>query len=679
MADKPVKNYPTYLPDQIHDKLVRYYQEALRVFNAAGNLREHFVELDMLYYRETDKTQEHTDAKRANVRGAASRIQNVVVPIVLPVVESAVQYQTSVFLTGVPLFGVVAGPQHVEAARQLETLIDSQATRGGWVEEFMQHFRCGAKYNLAALDVSWAQENTNIIVPSEQGFGTRLQKQIWQGNSVKNIDPYNMFFDVSVKPTQVAKQGEYAGHHDIMSRYRLKRLLSDLGETKQRATQALESTISSSVVAASNLQGYYVPEVNPKALYSASKASTAGMNWGAWMDLESDQVLNMIEGLYQVTTLYARLIPADFGFTKVPAPKTPTMFKLIIVNHSVIIYFEALEYAHDCLPMLISQPDVDNLGIQTKSIAANAESSQSTASALWNAAMDSRRRAIGDRIFYDANRISPAHINTANPTARIPVRPSNNRSIADAVHVVPYRDEAAGVGLQEAAQLVQFAYNVTGQNPAKQGQFTKGNRTRAEYQDVMGNANGRDQMRAICYEAQLFSPLKTMLKSNVLQYQGGEVIISRKTKSPVEIDPAKMRDAVMEFKVSDGLTPSEKLGNADVTKVAMQVIGSSPEIAAGYEIAPLFSYLMEISGATELHNFEKPRELVMYQQAVSQWQQVAVEFAKSGQQPPPQPVPADFGMNPDGTPMSPQQVAAQQEARNKAMAAQGQQVPPAQT
>jgi hypothetical protein len=159
------------------------------------------------------------------------------------------------------------------------------------------------------------------------------------------------------------------------------------------------------------------------------------------------------------------------------------------------------------------------------------------------------------------------------------------------------------------------------------------------------------------YEAQLFTPLKEIIKVNILQYQGGVSLFNREKEQVVSIDPVALRKAVMDFKVSDGLTPTDKLISGDTLQAALQVIGSSPQIAVAYNIGPLFSYFMKTQGA-RIQDFEKSSEQLAYEQALGQWQQLTqmVVEAMRGKDPaevqaliqslPPQPLPAQFGYNP---------------------------------
>jgi hypothetical protein len=172
----------------------------------------------------------------------------------------------------------------------------------------------------------------------------------------------------------------------------------------------------------------------------------------------------------------------------------------------------------------------------------------------------------------------------------------------------------------------------------------------------MRNANGRDQLVSILYESQLFTPLKHILKTNILQYQGGTTIYNREKEKEIEVDPVKLRNAVMEFRLSDGLLPSSKILNSDSFSVALQVLGSSPQIAQGYNVAPLFSYFMKTQGS-KIHEFEKSAEQQAYEQALSSWQQLAQTAMESGVDPeklPPQPKPEEYGYNPSGNKPAPE-------------------------
>ena len=644
-------NTPISLSRTAQEGLLQFHRQCYSLLNQQWNIREQLRAVDLAYMREKDWTDDHKTAQIANKYGDSSKFQNVTVPVVKPLVESAVTYQTSVFLTGNPIFGCVADPQWEDQALQLETVIGDQSTRGGWVSELMQHFRNGFKYNLAALEIDWRKEVTAAI-ETDISFSPRIGRPkeiIWEGNAIKNLDMYNTFFDSRVKPTEIAKRGEFVGYTEMYSRIALKAFVNTLPDKiVSNIIPAFESGLGGTLggMSTGGIESYYIPQLNSDALIQKNPRATT--DWMAWAGMSSPRNTGIqYKNMYEVTTLYARILPSDFNI-KVPSANTPQVWKFIFVNHQVLIYAERQTNAHGLLPVLFSQPYEDGLAYQTKSLANDVTGMQDVSTAYMNSLIASRRRAISDRVIYDPSRISEAHINSANPAAKIPVRPSAyGKPVSESVYQFPFRDSEAGVTMQGLQQLQQFAYILSGQNQARQGQFVKGNKTQHEFADVMAHANGNDQKVALLYESQLFTPLKEIIKINILQYQGGTSLYNPAQEKQVKIDPVALRNAVLNFKVTDGLTPADKMISSDAWQTSMQVIGSSPQIGANYNIAPMFSYLMKVQGAN-LKPFEKSPQQVAYEQAMQQWQQVVMEAAKAGGDLSklPQPKPQDYGYDP---------------------------------
>jgi hypothetical protein len=645
---------PVLLSKNTQAGLLDFHRQCYQQYNSQWNLREQMRDIDLAYAREMDLTVENQRAKIANRYGDKDRFQNITIPIVMPQVEAAVTYQSSVFLTGIPLFGVSASPEWENEALQMETIIDNQATRGGWTRELTMFFRDGFKYNISALECCWAREVT-WLPETNIAFDARIAKPkevIWEGNKLKRWDMYNTFFDNRVNPAEMHLKGDFVGNTEVMSRIRLKQFINSLPDARlENIKEAFESgmgAISISTGASGGIENYYVPQINPRAMLTP--ALQGAFNWESWAGVSGAKQGIEYKNMYEVTTMYARIMPSDFNM-KLPEQNTPQIWKLIFVNHQVLIYAERQTNAHNMLPVLFGQPLEDGLGYQTKSLADNVSPIQDITSALSNSTIAARRRAISDRTLYDPSRVTEAHINNANPSAKIPVRPgAYGKPVSDAVHAFPFRDDQAPYVAQLMQQYGAMANMISGQNPVRQGQFVKGNKTTSEFDTVMGNANGRDQMIAMGYESQIFTPLKEILKINTLQYQGGISLYNREKKTDVKVDPVALRTAVMQFKMSDGLTPTDKIMDSDMLAVALQQIGSSPVIGAGYNIAPMFSYLMKLKGA-ELTPFEKSPQQQAYEQAMGQYQQMVMQLYKQNpeQDPamlPPAPLPQQFGYDP---------------------------------
>lgn len=626
------------------------------------------LSIDRAYMRESDLTEEQFKAKLANARGDSTKFQNITLPVIQPQVENAVTYQQSVFLTGYPIFSCVSVPEFSSEATQMDTIIGEQQDKGNWVHEILTSIRDGLKYNLMAAEVSWEREVTYSLETdisykdSKEGKPTEL---LWEGNKIKRLDLYNTFWDTRVAPKDLAAKGEFAGYNEIMSQIAFKAFVLTL-PTRINIKEALESQFNAPIttVSATGMNGYFKPNLNPEAYLDLM--NIGGTNWANWMGFSDDSSKNKYNNMYQVTTLYGRILPSDFGFKGLPGQNTPQVWKFIIVNNQQVIYAERLTNAHNLIPIILSQPLDDGLGYQTKSFAKNVQPIQDITTALSNSTIAARRRAISDRVIYDPSRISAAAINNDNPSSKIPVRPSAyGTEISKSVYAFPFRDDQFQVNMAEIQAYRSMANDISGLNPARQGQFVKGNKTLGEFDAVMGNANGRDQTLALTLEGNFFKPIKAIIRSNILQYQGGTTIFNRTSESLVTIDPVLLRKANLVMKVSDGLEPNSKLINSDTLGSAVQLFTQNQGLGQDYNVADMAAYTFESAGL-KLTQFKKSPQQVAYEQAMQQWQgaiqALAEQLVKANMQPDqiqealkalPQPTPEQYQYTPGTKALTP--------------------------
>ena len=630
--------------------------------------------IDIAYLREGDQTDDHQKAKIANAYGDKNKLQNITIPVIKPQIRSAVAYQAGVFLTDYPIFGVTSDPQWADQAVQLQAVIEENSIRGSWVREFLLFFQDGFKYNISALEAWWDKKTVPVLETDLEysKFQAKPRQIIWQGNCIKRWDPYNIYFDARVQPYEIPEKGEFVGHTELMSRTALKSFIQSLDTklienvNKAFAAPSLLNAGEGSTYGSS----FYLPRLNPRTLVDPD--SQDSVDWDAWVQNtlpnKPGQKINY-KGLYEVSTEYVRIIPSDFQM-KTPAPNTPQIWKLIIVNHSVIIHAERQTNAHEKIPVFFGCPSEDGLGYQTKSLAQDAEPFQDVASALMNSVIAGRRRAATDRVLYDPSRVSQAHMESPNPSAKIPVRPSAyGKPVSESVYPFPFRDDQAGVAMQEIQAVVSFGNVLNGQNSVRQGQFVKGNKTDQQWENVMSNATSQDQLTALLYEAQVFTPLKEVIKTNILQYQQQGTVYSPTLKKEVEVDPLQLRKAILSFKITDGLLSKDKVMSMDTRKIAMQVIGSSPTLAQGYNVAPMFSYIMKTENA-DLTPFEKSPAQIAYEQALMNWSQLAqLAIQKGAPFNIPQPKPQEYGYDPNM--MNPASQATQQPISQAGSSANG--------
>lgn len=633
-------NLPVVLKKTAEEGIVTYARMAQDLLLSQYSLRSYMIAVDQAYMRETDYTDAEWKSRLANRAGDSNKIQNVTVPIVMPQVEAAMGYMTNVFCTGQPVFGVTADPQFEDAALQMETIISENSIRAGWVRQLMLFFRDGLKYNLHAIEAEWQQRTTYTVeTDAVSSRGAKPKEVLWNGNVLRRMDMYNTFFDPRVHPAEIHEHGEYAGYIEVFSRIRLKKWINErFGHIPAAVVKrAFESAPLDISYSGGTPSSYYIPLINPFPLMN--QAALGGFDWTSWVSNVAQRPGSIrYNNAYQIMKLYARIIPSDFGLD-VPDANTPQVWKFYLINNTVVLWSERQTNAHDYIPIFFGQPLEDGLDFQTKSFATNVVDMQSVASGFWNGYIASKRRLVTDRVLYDPMRINKKDISSTDPAAKIPVRPAAfGKNVSEAVYQFPFKDNEADSLLNGATLVQRFADMINGQNPAQQGQFVKGNKTKHEYDDVMGHGNNKNQTMALMTEFQVFVPMKEAIKLNILQYQeDGVTLFNTAQKSNVKVNTTELRKAAVHFDVSDGIMPSDKLMNGDEWNATMQAISQpgSP-IGAGYNVAPMFTYLSKTRGV-DLTPFEKSPLQLQFEQQQQAWQQVAEAAIKAGQPVPPQP------------------------------------------
>lgn len=581
------------------DAIISYLRAATEHGTQNQAMRHSFEKLDREYARESDMSAKNRDAKGKNDAGDKNTLRDITVPVLYPQTETAHSYLVGVFLTGYPIFATVSSPENMVAADMMDAVNAQHQVKGGWVRGLSLAMRDGLKYNVMAVEVDWKTKKTYALKLDDKNE-VQTRPSNYEGNCIRRLDMYNTFWDNRVPIAEVHENGEFAGFHEIMSRIKLKQLLVDIEDEwkLKNDKEAMES--------APDRENFFQPSIVPDK-FEVDHERNQGFNWVRWatnMPADDKARINY-QDYYEVTTLYARILPDDFGLD-VPARNTPQIWKFIIVNNQVVVYARRLTNAHNYLPIIFGSPLEDGLEYQTKSFAENLVDIQDMSTSLWKIKIASARRNVSDRMIYDARFIRPEDINSNNPSAKIPVRTSQYLDdIRKAVYQIPYNEGAAASAVGDAMQIQEMGRSISGISRPVEGQFMKGNRTLGEYQDIRGNGDARLQTMAYLLEAQFFTPIKEIIKYNVLQYVKPSSVYFSVKKTRVEINPQILRDISLDFKMSDGLVSSAKIADSDFLSSLMQLIPQNAELQQRFDIVKLVGYLASLRNVPGLDAFER--------------------------------------------------------------------------
>lgn len=335
---------------------LEYAKRAAASMTDVTSFRSVLEQRDRAYIMELDFTAEKiAEIKRFQTGSARRKIADLSVPIIMPQIESAVAYQTGVFLTSYPVFGVAAPPQYEDQAMALETIMGNHSIRFGWVRELIKTFRNGFKYNFAPVYVNWKSVPTKSVVNGKDSSNAGLAKVILeqqQGNAIECIDPYNCIMDMMVPPAEYHERGSFFGWTRYVNRMELLRFMRGLDDTKTTCfKEALESQYGGLNSGASDPMGYFVPQINLQ--FNMRSTSPGSTNWLEYVGLQGRDGRKQIQyrGNYLLTNFICRALPSDFGKSG-PGSNTPTIYRGVIINWEHVIYVEEVISIDDTLPVL---------------------------------------------------------------------------------------------------------------------------------------------------------------------------------------------------------------------------------------------------------------------------------------------------------------------------------------
>lgn len=586
--------------------------QILQNLTGVGNVRDALFYrneyIDRCLMREANRDADHIQARLAKRNGNRKVMGDVEIPTTLAQIDTAHARLCGMFLSGSPIIGCTSeNPDLLDSALMLNTLSKRDQSRFAWGPQLSGALRDALCYLYNAVEVNY-EKRTRGSIKTKAGANdsnSEIVSADYQGNSIRRLDVYNVFFDTTVPLSEVHSKGVFAGYVERLNYINTKQLLQDL-TTDFALTHKFSEALSSTTP--TNLYK------RPDCAQPDDASSNQGANWGVfWGSAARNASVDGHSGKFEKVVLYVKLIPQEYQLAT-ERSGTPTIFKLIWIN-GILIYVEPLQNAHGMLPIVIGSGSDDNLQLQSKSSAEHLTDFQEILSALVNATFTSMRRAVGDRALYDPQRIKSTDIDSANPTAKIPVRLNQfNKDLSSAYYAIPYRDEITPYFTQNFGFMQAISQQVTGLNPAAQGNFVKGNKTQTEYSDVQSNSDARTQKFGMNLEATMFGPIKYMLKMNYLQFAKDEQLVDQASATTVQVDINKLRNSELEFDMTDGVTPASKVMSHDMMMTAMNAIAQMPQMDIEYSRPKILASILKSSGLNIDKYKRTPQEQQQYMQ-----------------------------------------------------------------
>lgn len=483
---------------------------------------------------------------------------NVEVPIIGPQLDSITAQLVKLFLSDDPVFQVITTPARAEIAAQFNSLFHLYSRRFQWVSNLTLTMQDLARYNLAFVETSWVD-----------------YKSI-SGVKIERHSPYNVLFDSSLPVRQLITDGLYSGV--IMRKTGVSLRQYAAMHQLSLSTESLNSIPDGAI-------RFELPSMD----FLTSKTG-----------LEVFVPEKQSAKFHELVKLYVRIIPSEFNLSVREGldPTFPGIYCLHILNNKFLVGIHEVNSTYPYFPLLgcqIRNSDYETAG---ETFAEQLVPIQNLATKLYNGDINSLRRILMDRALYDPRMFPEEMIASPNPAEKIPLKPGvpMGTPLAAGYQQLPYNDPALGARVAQANQLAGLANHITGLNPAMQGQFVRGNKSRTEFMEIMGNADARLITMAYSLSDDLFNFIKEIILSDVLVNVNEVEVQDYRTGQPIRVSSAVLRETPVAWRMSGGLSASRSMVPMETISQFLQIIMNSPMGAMRVNFERLANFISETYG-----------------------------------------------------------------------------------
>lgn len=538
---------------------------------------------------------------------------SIIVPYSYANLETILAYQTKAFL-GSPIYqyeGV--GPDDIIGAKLLEIVVNQQARRYKHGLALHTAYRDGLAYGLHASYVPWHTKRGKKVVRSKEPIydtagaqtGENIIKEnkdtvLFEGNKIKNIDPYKYLPDTDVSAENV-QDGERVGwfEDDNINNLLTEESQGDLFNVKY-VKDALGISPQTSIFSTDNSKRDKFAIRTSDGLYKEDKNKVV--------------VINM----------YITLIPKEWGLHTDESEgdgKTPEKWFFLIANDRTVIDARPMGLNHNMYPVAINAPDYDGYSVSPISRLEMSYGLQECLNWVFNSHVANVRKAINDMFIVDPSLINMEDM--ANPEAGKLLRLRRaawGRGVEGAVKQFPVSDVTRSHISQDAPFIMDMMNKTNAASDASMGVMKGGERrSAAEFNGTMGSLISRLEHITSITSLQYMQDIGYLCASHTQQLMNEDIYVravgswpeeltkeygpgteAGGVKGGVNIDPfAIIADFDVIFKDgSSGDVNAETLNfwSTMFSYVAADQTGT-------FDAAKIFQHIARLSGAKDVGSF----------------------------------------------------------------------------
>jgi hypothetical protein len=595
-------DYPNKLDlrpaSQEHARLTKeVYTRALESSREISKRFESWKKVDrtLTAYVKLDK--DETNIKTVDDRRPVS----IVVPYSYATLETILTYFVSAFLEN-PIFRYEgSGPEDIVGAILLEKVIEQQTTQFKVALNLHTMFRDSLSYGIGVVTPTWDRKWGWKTVVQDSGFMSALLGRfmstgkvrgreeciLFEGNRLKNVDPYSYLPDPNV-PIHDVQQGEYVGwveQTNYMKLLELEKNDPDIFNVK------------------------YLKGIGSggRSQFNKTKTDSGRGDRIGNSQFGSDMATNPID----VVWMYWTMIPKD---QKLGKSEYPEKWLFGLAADKVLICAKQLNLNHNMYPVAVCAPDFDGYSTTPVSRLELMYGMQEALDWLFNSHISNVRKAINDMLIVDPSLINMADLEDPKPGKLIRMRRSAwGRGVENAVKQLAVNDVTRS-HIGDAASIIDYMQRTSAATDSVSGMIRKsGERVTAqESKSTTQNALSRLTKAAKIASLQAMQDIGYMFAVHTQQLMSKDLFIKASgtwqdvlkqeypAQSRIHVTPM---DLVVDYDVmvKDGSTAVG--GDTEGWIEVFRIMAQQPQLYQSFDMVRIFKHIARIMGAKDINEF----------------------------------------------------------------------------
>ena len=494
-----------------------------------------------------------------------------------------------------------SGPEDIVGAILLEKVIEQQTTQFKVALNLHTMFRDSLSYGIGVVTPTWDRKWGWKTVVQDSGFMSALLGRfmstgkvrgreeciLFEGNRLKNVDPYSYLPDPNV-PIHDVQQGEYVGwveQTNYMKLLELEKNDPDIFNVK------------------------YLKGIGSggRSQFNKTKTDSGRGDRIGNSQFGSDMATNPID----VVWMYWTMIPKD---QKLGKSEYPEKWLFGLAADKVLICAKQLNLNHNMYPVAVCAPDFDGYSTTPVSRLELMYGMQEALDWLFNSHISNVRKAINDMLIVDPSLINMADLEDPKPGKLIRMRRSAwGRGVENAVKQLAVNDVTRS-HIGDAASIIDYMQRTSAATDSVSGMIRKsGERVTAqESKSTTQNALSRLTKAAKIASLQAMQDIGYMFAVHTQQLMSKDLFIKASgtwqdvlkqeypAQSRIHVTPM---DLVVDYDVivKDGSTAVG--GDTEGWIEVFRIMAQQPQLYQSFDMVRIFKHIARIMGAKDINEF----------------------------------------------------------------------------